>query len=260
MLAPAREVATRMAMAATITVTLLILSMVLRQTIFPGTVELSSHLFSSFFISLTASLPRSGIKWDRRSMFKLVSDSCRGGNMAKYKLSLHICDNSGTKEYFMTFSALCFCEGNGGGWCWQRLSKHSRLRERKPSLPSNSGSVWPFRIGWGGRRVNSFEEFSPSLRPIGASWEGGFSSASLTSARIGAAVLSRLSVVSIDSSFFKRCLFAASSWSLEDKALFCSRLSRFSWPAASLPDTSWSLFSSFSRGGRARTKWTLPEK
>ena len=62
MLAPAREVATRMAMAATITVTLLILSMVLRQTIFPGTVELSSHLFSSFFISLTASLPRSGIK------------------------------------------------------------------------------------------------------------------------------------------------------------------------------------------------------
>ena len=57
--ASAREEAMRMAMAVTITVTLLILSMVLRQTTFPGTVELSSHLspYSNFFVSLTASLP-----------------------------------------------------------------------------------------------------------------------------------------------------------------------------------------------------------
>ena len=83
-------------------------------------------------------------------MFKLVSDSSRDGNMAKYKLSLHIYDNSGTKEYFMTFSALFFVKEmmEGGGADFQNILNLNQLRIiEKESLPSNSGSVWPFRIG-----------------------------------------------------------------------------------------------------------------
>ena len=96
--------------------------------------------------------------------------------MAKYKLSLHICDNSGTKEYFMTFSALCFCEGNGGGWCWQRLSKHSRFkpienhRERKLTFELRLSLALQDWVRWSSRELlrRVLAKLAPHRRLLGS--------------------------------------------------------------------------------------------
>lgn len=187
--------------------------------------------------------------------------------------------------YGHNMSRHMFPNGNNEWQQQQRLSKQQigkivytlRLKKvegwlnrkiKSKSSPSNSGSVWAFRIGWGDR-VNSLLESERPCLQLAIVWPvAGLSSARSMSARIGAASL--FSVVSMEvvnassSLFFKRCLLASISWSLEDKALSWSRVARFSWlPAAAFSGASSRLFfskgSPFSRGGRARTKWTVPE-